>query len=184
MPSHIGHCVGSKMGPQIGASNQGVVGRLLAQYLFGMIELLSAAEMAEADRLTIAGGTDGIILMENAGRAVADRVAAHHRVGASVVVVAGPGNNGGDGFVAARLLTERGYAVRLLLVGSRERLKGDAALAAERFASSVEAAAPEHLIVAGKPADAIVDALFGAGLDRPVEGLARDMIVAINAARN
>jgi len=156
----------------------------LAQYLFGMIELLSTAEMAEADRLAIAGGAEGIILMESAGRAVADRVAAHHRVGASVVVVAGPGNNGGDGFVAATLLAERGYAVRLLLVGSRDRLKGDAALAADRFAGSVEAAAPEQLSVAGKPADVIVDALFGAGLDRPPEALARDMIVAMNAANS
>ena len=147
-----------------------------------MIELLSTAEMAEADRLAIAGGAEGIILMESAGRAVADRVAAHHRVGASVLVVAGPGNNGGDGFVAATLLAERGYAVRLLLVGSRDRLKGDAALAADRFAGSVEAAAPEQLSVAGKPADVIVDALFGAGLDRPPEALARDMIVAMNAA--
>jgi ADP-dependent NAD(P)H-hydrate dehydratase / NAD(P)H-hydrate epimerase len=146
-----------------------------------MIELLTIAEMAEADRLAIAGGTAGILLMENAGRAVADRVAANHPAGACIVVVAGPGNNGGDGFVAGRLLAERGYAVRLLLVGPRERLKGDAALAAERFTGAVELAASEHLSIAGKPAHAIVDALFGAGLDRPVEGLARDMIAAINA---
>jgi hydroxyethylthiazole kinase-like uncharacterized protein yjeF len=163
--------------------NQSVVGCLPDQYLFGMIELLTTAEMAEADRLAVAGGTTGIILMESAGRAVADRVAANHRAGSSIVVVAGPGNNGGDGFVAGRLLAERGYAVRLLLVGSRDRPKGDAALAAERFTDAVEVAAPEHLSVSGKPADAIVDALFGAGLDRPVEGLARDMIAAMNAAR-
>jgi ADP-dependent NAD(P)H-hydrate dehydratase / NAD(P)H-hydrate epimerase len=153
-----------------------------AQYLFGMIELLTSAEMAEADRLTIASGTTGISLMENAGRAVADRVAANLRASANVMVVAGPGNNGGDGFVAARLLAERGHAVRLLLVGARDRLKGDAALAAERFAGAVEVAAPERLSIGSKPADAIVDALFGAGLDRPVEGLARDMIAAMNGA--
>jgi len=158
------------------------VARLLAQYLFRMIELLTTAEMAEADRMAIAGGIAGIILMESAGRAVADRVAAHHPVGSSVTVVAGPGNNGGDGFVAGRLLAERGYSVRLLLVGPRERLKGDAALAAERFPGAVEVAAPERLGVGGEPADAIVDALFGAGLDRPIEGLARDMIAAMNAA--
>ena len=98
-----------------------------------MIELLTTAEMAEADRLTIAGGVAGIALMENAGRAVADSVAARHPTGTRVAVVAGPGNNGGDGFVAARVLAERGYRVRLLLVGDRERLKGDAPLAAQRW---------------------------------------------------
>src|ERR1700726_2493261 len=80
-----------------------------------MIELLTTAEMAEADRLTIAPGSSGRQLMENAGRAVADAVAARHPGAVPVVVVAGPGNNGGDGFVAARVLLDRGYPVRLLL---------------------------------------------------------------------
>ena len=100
-----------------------------------MIELLTTAEMAEADRLTIAAGTPGIRLMENAGRAVADAVARMSPRGApSVCVVAGPGNNGGDGFVCARVLAERGYPVRLLLLGDRDRLKGDAAEAARPLA--------------------------------------------------
>ena len=94
-----------------------------------MIEMLSNAEMAEADRLTISGGTAGIALMEKAGLAVADAVA-RHPLGTRVVVVAGPGNNGGDGFVAARLLADRGYPVRVMLVGDAAKLKGDAALAA------------------------------------------------------
>jgi len=145
-----------------------------------MIELLTTAEMAEADRLAIAGGIAGLTLMENAGRAVADCVAAAHPIGSHIVIVAGPGNNGGDGFVAARLLAERGYAVRLLLVGTIDRLKGDAALAARGFGGRAEPATPEGL--AGKPPDAIVDALFGAGLDRPVDGLARTMIDAMNAS--
>ena len=79
----------------------------------------------------------GIELMENAGRAVADAAVAAQPPGAPVVcVVAGPGNNGGDGFVAARILAERGYPVRLLLLGDRDRLKGDAAEAARALAGA------------------------------------------------
>src|SRR6516165_9557250 len=124
-----------------------------------MIELLTTAEMGEADRLTIAGGVPGIDLMENAGRAVADAVMARHPREEIVVVLAGPGNNGGDGFVAARLLLEHGYAVRLRLAGDVTRLKGDAARAASRWPGPVEAATPAALEGAG----VLIDALFGAG---------------------
>src|SRR6266700_749621 len=112
-------------------ANWAIVACRTPQYcLDTMIALLTTAEMAEADRLAIAEGTSGIDLMENAGRAVADEVAIRHSTAVAVVVVAGPGNNGGDGFVAARILRERGYSVRLLLAGDAGRLKGDAALAA------------------------------------------------------
>jgi len=137
-----------------------------------MLELLTTAEMAEADRRTIAGGLAGIELMENAGRAVAEAVAARHPPGQHVAVVAGPGNNGGDGFVAARILAERGYRVRTLFVGDPNRLKGDAAVAAQRWRGPSAPAEPTGLM----PADVVIDALFGAGLDRPVEGLARAII--------
>lgn len=142
-----------------------------------MHELLTTAEMAEADRVTIAGGTPGIALMEAAGAAVAASVAANYPAARRVIVVAGPGNNGGDGFVAARLLAERGYSVRLLLLGERGRLTGDAATAASAWRGVIEAADP----VALADADVVVDALFGAGLDRPVEGSARRMIEAMNS---
>jgi hydroxyethylthiazole kinase-like uncharacterized protein yjeF len=143
-----------------------------------MIELLTTAEMAEADRLTIAAGTAGIALMEKAGEAVADAVCAFLQ-GRAVVVVAGPGNNGGDGFVAARILSERGHDVRLLMVGERGKLKGDAALAAARWKGRTEVASPEAL---GRERCVVIDALFGAGLDRPVDGLPRAMIEAMNAS--
>jgi hydroxyethylthiazole kinase-like uncharacterized protein yjeF len=142
-----------------------------------MIELLTTTEMADADRLAIAGGTAGITLMENAGRVVADAIVAQFKP-CAVTVLCGPGNNGGDGFVAARLLAERGYAVRLMLMGSIDRLKGDAALAAHRFSGKVEPAIAANV----EPANAIVDALFGAGLDRPVQGLAADLIAAMNSS--
>jgi hydroxyethylthiazole kinase-like uncharacterized protein yjeF len=150
-----------------------------------MIELLSNAEMAQADRQTIAGGLAGIDLMERAGRAVADAVRVRHPAGSRIVVVAGPGNNGGDGFVAARLLAERGYRVQVLLVGEAARLKGDAALAAKKWAGPVVSAQPAGLDSAGMGIDGtihvVIDALFGAGLDRSVEGLPRAMIESMNA---
>jgi ADP-dependent NAD(P)H-hydrate dehydratase / NAD(P)H-hydrate epimerase len=142
-----------------------------------MIELLTNAEMGEADRLAIAGGIAGIALMENAGRAVADAVVARVAPGSTVAIIAGPGNNGGDGFVAGRLLAARGYAVRLALLGDRGKLKGDAAEAARRFGGTIEPAAPAVLDGAGL----VIDALFGAGLDRPVGGAAAEMIAAMNA---
>jgi hydroxyethylthiazole kinase-like uncharacterized protein yjeF len=142
-----------------------------------MLELLTTDEMAQADRLAIAGGHPGAELMENAGRAVAANVARRHPPGTEVVVLAGPGNNGGDGFVAARYLRERSYRVRLLLAGERTRLKGDAAQAAQRWSGACEPAAPDVL----EGAEVIVDALFGAGLDRPVEGRTRSLIEATNA---
>ena len=141
-----------------------------------MIELLSNAEMAQADRQTIASGVPGINLMERAGRAVADTVAVSHPVGSRVTVVAGTGNNGGDGFVAARVLTQRGFRVRLMLAGELSRLRGEAALAAQQWKAPVEAAQASAL----GEADVVIDALFGAGLDRPVEGLPRTLIDAMN----
>jgi ADP-dependent NAD(P)H-hydrate dehydratase / NAD(P)H-hydrate epimerase len=144
----------------------------------GMFELLTSAEMAEADRLAIAGGAAGSELMESAGRAVAEAVAERHPSGSRIAVVAGPGNNGGDGFVAARLLAERGARVEVMLLGDIGRLKGDAALAAKRWTGPVGAAEPRALV----GVEVVIDALFGAGLDRPVEGTARALIEAINAA--
>ena len=140
-----------------------------------MIELLTNAQMAQADRLAVDGGVSSADLMENAGRAVADHVSRNYPSGTRVVVLAGPGNNGGDGYIAARLLASRGCDVRLLRIGIPG--KGDAGRAAEQWKGPTTDATPEGL--AGT--DVIVDALFGAGLDRPVSGLARAMIEAINA---
>ncbi|HLJ70546.1 MAG TPA: NAD(P)H-hydrate epimerase, partial [Roseiarcus sp.] len=79
-------------------------------------ELLNPAEMAAADRLAIAGGTPGIVLMEAAGKAVANEAARMARSAGRIVVLCGPGANGGDGFIAARLLEARGYRVRTALL--------------------------------------------------------------------
>lgn len=143
-----------------------------------MLELLTTAEMGEADRATIAGGTPGRVLMEQAGRAVADVVALRLPPSSRVIVLAGPGNNGGDGFVAARHLAERRYRVEVLLLGEAAKLKGDAADAFKAWRGRTVPATPAGLTGAA----VIVDALFGAGLDRAVDGAALAMISAVNAA--
>lgn len=142
------------------------------------LALLSVAEMAAADAAMIAAGTPGIALMEKAGRAVADAVTRRVRPGQRVVVLCGPGNNGGDGFVAARLLKERGCHVALALAGERAALTGDAALAAETWAGPIEK------IGAIGPAqhDLVVDALFGAGLSRPIMGELAALVELVNSA--
>lgn len=141
-----------------------------------MMELLSTAEMARADQLTIAAGTPGLVLMERAGAAVAER-AMRLRSHGRVLVLAGPGNNGGDGYVAARLLAERGYAVTVLALGGLPRA-GDAAEAARRWSGPTQTAQSGDL----PPCDLIIDALFGAGLARPLAGEAAALVNAANAA--
>ncbi len=140
--------------------------------------LLSPAEMGEADRLTIAAGTPGIVLMENAGRAIADAICRRWPK-RPVSVLCGPGNNGGDGFVAAAILTQRGWPVRVALLGERAALKSDAALAAARLDRPIEALGTAAL----DGSELVVDAIFGAGLARPVAGIANEVIAAVNAMR-
>jgi hydroxyethylthiazole kinase-like uncharacterized protein yjeF len=146
------------------------------QYEDAMTALLTTAEMTRADRLAVEAGTPGIELMDRAGFAVADAVAARQRLGSRVLVVAGPGNNGGDGFIAAQVLRERGYPVRLMLLGDRDRLTGDAAEAARRYRGPIEPADP----AAVADCEVVVDALFGAGLARPLEGTAAALVAAMN----
>jgi NAD(P)H-hydrate epimerase len=143
-----------------------------------MDEILSVAEMARADAAAIAGGIAGERLMEAAGAAVAAEVQRRFAV-QPVAVLCGPGNNGGDGFVAARLLQAAGWPVRVALLGRREALKGDAEVHAQRWTGPVEPLAPASLDGAG----VVIDALFGAGLTRPLDGTARDVVRTINSRR-
>jgi hydroxyethylthiazole kinase-like uncharacterized protein yjeF len=140
-------------------------------------ELLTPSQMGAADRLTIAAGTPGIVLMERAGAAVADEAVRLARSAGRIAIFCGPGGNGGDGFIAARLLRERGYRVSVALLGERAALKGDPALAAARWGG--EAAPVASLDLAD--ADLVIDALFGAGLARDLEGEARGCVERINA---
>lgn len=140
------------------------------------MEILTTGEMEQADRLAIAGGVSGFALMLRAGQAVANAAAGLAEKG-PILVVAGCGNNGGDGFVAATELAARGYQVSVILLGERDSLKADAALAAKGWKGPV---LPCDLSALGSPA-LIIDALFGAGLNRPVKGDALATIEAIMA---
>src|SRR3979490_2544432 len=132
--------------------------------------------MERADRLTIAAGTPGFALMLSAGQAVAEAAMDLVEEG-PILVVSGRGKNGGEGCVAAAELAARGREVSVVLLCERDSLKGDAASAARGWKYPVLPFNPQAI---GRPA-LIIDALFGAGLDRPVTGDPHDMIEAINA---
>jgi len=141
-----------------------------------MFEILTTEQMYEADRKTIDAGTTGDVLMENAGAAVVAEIVSRWTP-RSVAVLCGPGNNGGDGFVVARLLRHAGWSVRLGLLYEAEKLTGDAALNAGRWDGAVERLSPALLV----GADLIVDCLFGAGLARSIEGELAELVCAVNA---
>ncbi|MFN3370568.1 MAG: NAD(P)H-hydrate dehydratase [Sphingomonadaceae bacterium] len=141
--------------------------------------LLTAAAMRAAEADWFAAGHDSFALMQVAGAAVATAAAAHLPASSGrVLVLAGPGNNGGDGFVAARLLAEAGHGVTVATLLPTEALKGDAARAAAAFAGPI--VAPEAADPAGF--DLVIDALFGIGLARPPAGAAAALIERVNAA--
>lgn len=138
-------------------------------------EILTVDEMTASDRYAVAHGVPSLVLMENAGRAVADAVAARWKA-CRVTVVCGPGNNGGDGFVAARHLKNRGWHVRLALLVPIATLRGDAAEMAKRWDGPVVPISPSML----EGTDLVVDALFGAGLSRPLDGAAHKFVTHLN----
>ncbi len=138
-----------------------------------LLALLNVAQTNEADRLTIAAGIPGTTLMENAGHAAAARIAARWSP-RPVAVLCGPGNNGGDGFVIARKLGEAGWPVRLGLLCDPVALKGDARHHAARWHGKVEPFTRDVL----DGAALIIDAVFGSGLARPIEGTAATVLKA------
>ena len=126
--------------------------------------LLSPDDMAAVDSDAAASGIDSYGLMEKAGQAVAASALRHFPEALRYVVLCGPGNNGGDGYVAARALRDSGAEVGLFHVGDPRRLKGDAARA---FADCpIEGEAIQGY--APRPGDVVIDAIFGAGLSRQV----------------
>lgn len=135
-------------------------------------EVLTPDQMGQADKAAAAFGATGPALMEAAGRAVA-RAVTRHAARCHVLILAGPGNNGGDGYVAARLLARDGWPVRLAALAP-PRIGSDAAAAARSWHGPAAAFDPAE----AARADIVIDAVFGAGLTRPVTGLVADTLRA------
>ncbi|MCF8499942.1 MAG: NAD(P)H-hydrate dehydratase [Rhodospirillum sp.] len=141
--------------------------------------LLDVARMGAADRAALAAGVPGVTLMEAAGWAVAREIRARW-ARRPVLVLRGPGNNGGDGYVVARLLARKGWPVRLMGLGDPARLTGDAAVMRALWDGPEESLDPSALDPDRTPKGTlVVDALFGAGLARPLEGLALETVTRL-----
>ena len=152
------------------------------------MKMVSPAKMAACDSYTInTWGIPSAVLMENAGRSTY-RLAKEKYLAAGVhriSIICGKGNNGGDGFVFARYALSDGYRVKVYTTGSTDALKGDAALNMKLFSAAggeiiVCENNPKILREALKNTDIIVDALFGTGLSKEVQGIEKLLIDAIN----
>jgi len=161
--------------------------------------LLTAEQTRQAEEKAMGNGIAGAQLMERAGGAVVQLIGhiVQQQVEAEaqgtqpihnsaptqdaisrppVAILCGPGNNGGDGFVIARLLAEEGWTVRLGLMGDKDKLKGDAALMAGLYEGAIEPLSPAMLEGAGL----VIDAILGTGLTRSIDGALAEMIQAVN----
>src|ERR1700690_1812269 len=153
------------------------------------MKIVSAEEMRGIDRATSERfGVPSLTLMENAGTVVADYVLAHHAAAGRIVVFCGKGNNGGDGFVAARRLQERGKQVRVILLADASDLRGDAAAMFGKLASAaIGVKSGEELkserVRSSLQADLYLDAVLGTGFKPPVSGLYAEAIAIMNASQ-
>jgi hydroxyethylthiazole kinase-like uncharacterized protein yjeF len=138
------------------------------------LDVLKTADCGACDRHAAAAGVPGYALMQAAGAAVAGAILSRW-ARRSTLILCGPGNNGGDGFVCGRLLRQAGWPVRIALLGKPERLKGDAAAAFAAWEGPVEPMTAESL----GDARLVVDAIFGAGLTRPLDGIAAGLAASL-----
>jgi NAD(P)H-hydrate epimerase len=153
-----------------------------------LIPVLTAEEMRSIDEETIRNHVPGIKLMENAGKGVAEEIIKNlkPRKTSGIVIICGKGNNGGDGFVAARLLKRKGYRPRVYLVGKTSQVKDDAETNLEKCAKNrikiteVDRGELDGLDDALAGAHVVVDAIFGTGFSGSPRGLARDVIEMVN----
>jgi NAD(P)H-hydrate epimerase len=133
--------------------------------------VLRVAQMNAADRLAMAAGTPGSLLMQRAGDAVVHEILRRWKP-RPVTILCGPGNNGGDGFVIAVGLAQCGWPVRLALLGSADALRGDAQHHSRRWTGAIEPLTPRVI----DHAELVVDSLFGSGLSRRLDPQAGDTL--------
>jgi NAD(P)H-hydrate epimerase len=152
------------------------------------MRILSAEAMREVDRVAIEElGIPSLVLMENAAIGVVDAIGEVYEEAESAAIFCGPGNNGGDGLAIARHLAVRGYDVQVFLVAGRRGMRGDAEVQlgiCRRQGLAIQEVADEDGVVEAleeaREADLIVDALFGTGLSKPLEGLLADLVQGLN----
>lgn len=140
--------------------------------------LLDSEQSRSADRAALDQGRSGEELMENAGRAVADLICEIYKP-VPVIVVSGTGNNGGDGFIVARLLKDRGWDITLSVLGDKNQVQGDAVVALQKWEKAHRHATlfdKSQLVGQGL----IVDAIYGTGLSRKLDGNSKDAVESIN----
>lgn len=153
------------------------------------MKIVTAAEMRAIDRATSERfGVQSLTLMENAGAAVAEHVLAHYGAAQRIVVFCGKGNNGGDGFVAARRLHEAGKTVQIILLADPADLRGDAAVMFGKLTGAAIVVKSSDDLKSDRvrpslAADLYVDAILGTGFKPPVSGLYADAIATINASQ-
>jgi NAD(P)H-hydrate epimerase len=154
------------------------------------MKIVTTQEMRAIDRASSERfGVPSITLMENAGAAVADYVLAHHAAARRVVVFCGKGNNGGDGFVAARRLHQKGKTVQVILLADPAELRGDAALMFGKLPAAAMAVPSSEVLKSDRVrlslhADLYLDAVLGTGFKPPVSGLYTDAIAIMNASHS
>jgi NAD(P)H-hydrate epimerase len=155
-----------------------------------LVRPLSREEVRSIDRRAAEEfGIPTIVLMENAGRGAAEQLLELAPLTSRIVIACGPGNNGGDGGVVARHLDLNGRSVRVVWFGSKDKIAGDAAIQYKILeAAQIDQQAWDGPIARARldqlfaDADWIVDGLFGTGLTRPIEGVFRDIIEAMNTS--
>ncbi|WP_112179723.1 MULTISPECIES: NAD(P)H-hydrate dehydratase [Paraliobacillus] len=151
------------------------------------MKIVTAKEMYEVDRIAMEEkGLHGCILMENAGRSIAEKVKKHTSKSSKIIVLVGSGNNGGDGFVIARTLFNQGYLIEVIQLVTNDQIKGDALYHKNVFEQYSGIVHPysmaSHTLIA--EADVIVDAMLGIGVNGKTRYPYNEIITSVNASQN